>query len=58
MMPPPGRESKSTRMPSTAPLPGDDPIHNYMDYSWDSCYTNFTQGQAARINRMWAAYRA
>jgi hypothetical protein len=39
-------------------LPGNDPIHNYMDYSWDSCYTEFTQGQAARIDRMWAAYRA
>ena len=38
-------------------LPGDDPIHNYMDYSWDSCYSHFTQGQAARINRMWTAYR-
>jgi Pregnancy-associated plasma protein-A len=39
-------------------LPGDDPFHNYMDYSWDSCYSEFTPGQDARINRMWAAYRA
>jgi hypothetical protein len=38
-------------------LPGNDPIHNYMDYSWDSCYSEFTQGQAVRINKMWAAYR-
>jgi Pregnancy-associated plasma protein-A len=39
-------------------MPGMDPIHNYMDYSWDSCYTEFTQGQGARIDRAWAAYRA
>jgi hypothetical protein len=39
-------------------MPGMDPIHNYMDYSWDSCYEEFTVGQGERINRMWAAYRA
>jgi hypothetical protein len=57
----PAQATPTTGCPQTrdsCPLPGDDPIHNYMDYSWDSCYTNFTQGQAARINRMWAAYRA
>jgi Pregnancy-associated plasma protein-A len=37
---------------------GTDPIHNYMDYSWDRCYNDFTRGQAARAHRMWAAYRA
>jgi len=41
----------------SCPLPGHDPYHNYMDYSWDSCYYGFTQGQAARIARMWTAYR-
>jgi hypothetical protein len=37
--------------------PGLDPIHNYMDYSYDSCYTEFTPGQASRIRQMFTAYR-
>ena len=39
-------------------LPGLDPIHNYMDYSFDACYTEFSPGQASRAQSMWAAYRA
>jgi Pregnancy-associated plasma protein-A len=38
--------------------PGVDPIHNYMDYSSDSCKTEFTPGQADRMWSMWNEYRA
>lgn len=34
-----------------------DPIHNYMDYSIDDCYTGFTNLQASRMKSMWAMYR-
>ncbi|EMC96697.1 hypothetical protein BAUCODRAFT_59752, partial [Baudoinia panamericana UAMH 10762] len=34
-----------------------DPIHNYMDYSTDACYSIFTPLQVARISSMWTQYR-
>jgi len=38
--------------------PGVDSIHNYMDYSFDSCYNQFTSGQAARMQDQWLFFRA
>lgn len=38
-------------------VPGDDPIHNYMDYSTDACYESFTQGQIQRIVSLFNEYR-
>jgi hypothetical protein len=34
-----------------------DPIHNYMDYSVDSCYEGFTALQVERMRSMWGLYR-
>ncbi|MBA3310230.1 MAG: zinc metalloprotease [Nocardioidaceae bacterium] len=39
-------------------LPGLDPIENYMDYSFDSCYTEFSTGQSDRMSTMFTAYRS
>ena len=47
---PEGRDSCS--------LAGLDPIHNYMDYSFDSCYTQFTPNQSTRMSSMFSAYRS
>jgi hypothetical protein len=36
---------------------GDDPIHNFMDYSDDACMFEFTSGQDARMDVQYSTYR-
>jgi len=37
---------------------GVDPIHNYMDYSDDACYFEFTAGQSERMQEQYLFFRA
>ena len=41
----------------TCPEPGLDPIHNYMDYSYDACYFEFSAGQNARMQDHYLHFR-
>jgi hypothetical protein len=36
---------------------GTDPVHNYMDYSDDSCTNRFTPGQSRRMTNSWYRWR-
>ncbi|KAL9578026.1 MAG: hypothetical protein Q9212_005989 [Teloschistes hypoglaucus] len=50
-----GCPSSKDSCPSSAGL---DSIHNYMDYSYDVCYNQFTAGQTSRMFSMYNTYRA
>lgn len=47
-----------TRKDSCPNRPGLDSIHNYMDYSWESCKREFTPCQGSVMVQTWDALRA
>ncbi len=42
----------------TCSEPGLDPIHNFMDYSHDACYTEFSEGQSTRMTDQYSFFRS
>ncbi|KAF8597722.1 hypothetical protein BDV93DRAFT_562048 [Ceratobasidium sp. AG-I] len=52
-----GHFSCPTYHPDTCPGGGEDPIHNFMDYTYDPCKTHFTKGQGDRMRRSLAMWR-
>ena len=50
--------SRNTCPGSAGALAGDDPIHNYMDYSDDACMDHFTSDQRSSMIAHWQMYRA
>ena len=57
----PAQKTPSSGCPvgqDTCKAPGLDPIHNYMDYSDDLCYSEFTDGQTQRMRDAWLFWRA
>jgi hypothetical protein len=42
----------------TCAHPGLDPIHNYMDYSHDTCYSEFSAGQSERMADQFVHFRS
>ena len=42
---------------NTCPGGGSDPIHNFMNYTDDSCIRSFSDGQIQRMRDQWSAFR-